>query len=256
MVLVAVGDDDRLDVARALAQIGEVGQHEIDADHLGRGEAQADVDDDDAVVVLDDGHVLADLPQAAEGQDAQRLAHAGAPVSRPELRSNMASSISWPSPRRVAGEEQREIGPFILLGSRRKLACKGVEDRAELAEELHRALEARLDSDTADGYEREFLFELLDRSPVFGDSGVYLLSEHLVVVERQPDLALVGGSRRAAMSAIEPMSRWASTICHTSSAVPITQARRSWPTPRKAISGNIFIRGTSLTRALGWAGSI
>ena len=83
MVLVPVGDDDRLDVARALAQVGEVGQHEVDPDHLGRRKAQADVDDDDPVVVLDDRHVLADLPQSAEGQDAQRLTHAGAPVSRP-----------------------------------------------------------------------------------------------------------------------------------------------------------------------------
>ncbi len=71
MVLVAVGDDDRLDVAGALAQVGEVGQHEVDADHLGRREAQADVDDDDPPVVLDDGHVLAYLPEPSEGQDAQ-----------------------------------------------------------------------------------------------------------------------------------------------------------------------------------------
>ena len=77
MVLVAVGDDDRLDVVGALAQVGEVGQHEVDADHLGRREAQADVDDDDAVVVLDDRHVLADLAQPPEGQDPQP-AHAGA----------------------------------------------------------------------------------------------------------------------------------------------------------------------------------
>jgi hypothetical protein len=72
VVLVAVRDDDRLDVRDAAAQVGEVGQDEVDAHHLGRGEAQADVDEDDAVLVLDDGHVLADLPQAAEGKDAQR----------------------------------------------------------------------------------------------------------------------------------------------------------------------------------------
>ena len=47
MVLVAVRDDDRLDVLRALAQIGEVGQHQVDADHLRRREAQTDVDDHD-----------------------------------------------------------------------------------------------------------------------------------------------------------------------------------------------------------------
>ena len=67
----AVRDDDRLDVRGALAQVGEVGQHEVDADHLRRREAQPDVDDDDAVVVLDDRHVLADLAQPAERQDAR-----------------------------------------------------------------------------------------------------------------------------------------------------------------------------------------
>ncbi len=65
-----MGDDDRLDVLGALAQVCEVRQHEVDPDHLGRREAQPHVDDDDAVVVLDDRHVLAYLPEPAEGQDA------------------------------------------------------------------------------------------------------------------------------------------------------------------------------------------
>ena len=47
VVLVAVGDDDRLDVLGALAQVGEVRQHEVDAEHVGGREAQAGVDDDD-----------------------------------------------------------------------------------------------------------------------------------------------------------------------------------------------------------------
>ena len=67
----AVGDDDRLDVLGALAQVGEVGQHEVDPEHLGGREPQPGVDDDDPAVVLDDRHVLADLAQAAERQDAQ-----------------------------------------------------------------------------------------------------------------------------------------------------------------------------------------
>ena len=71
MVLVAVGEDDRLDVVDAVAQVGEVRQDEVDAEHLGRREHQAGVDDDDPAVVLDDGHVLADLAQAAERQYAQ-----------------------------------------------------------------------------------------------------------------------------------------------------------------------------------------
>ncbi len=82
VILVAVRHDDRLDVARTLAQIGEVGQHKVDAHHLRRREAQADVHHDDAPVVLDDGHVLADLPQPAEGQHPQRAHRA---ISRVRL---------------------------------------------------------------------------------------------------------------------------------------------------------------------------
>ncbi len=120
MVLVAVRDDDRLDVARALAQVGEVGQDEVDADHLGRREAQPDVDDDDPLVVLDDGHVLADLPQAAEGQDAQRGAHAWGSGCGPGFRSGMASSISRRADRlglsgveTGQGEASRRSGYFL-----------------------------------------------------------------------------------------------------------------------------------------------
>ena len=75
VVLVAVRDDDRLDVVHPLAQVGEVGQHEVDAHHLRGREAQPAVDDHDAVVVLDDRQVLPDLAQAPEREDAQRAAH-------------------------------------------------------------------------------------------------------------------------------------------------------------------------------------
>ena len=84
MVLVTVRDDDRLDVGDALAQVREVRQHEVDAHHLGRREAQAAVDDDHPAVVLDDRHVLADLADASEREDAEFAAHpAVTPASRP-----------------------------------------------------------------------------------------------------------------------------------------------------------------------------
>ena len=76
VVLVAVRDHDRLDVVDALAQVGEVGQHEVDAQLLGGREAQPRVDHHDAPVVLDDGHVLPDLAHASEREDAQGAAHA------------------------------------------------------------------------------------------------------------------------------------------------------------------------------------
>ena len=75
MILVAVGDHDRLDVLGALAQIAEIWQHEVDPEHVGGREPQPGVDDDDPVLVLDHRHVLADLAQPAERQDAQLPAH-------------------------------------------------------------------------------------------------------------------------------------------------------------------------------------
>ena len=86
----AVGDHDRLDVVHPLAQVGEVGQHEVDP-HLLRGrEPQPRVDDDDPPVVLDDGHVLADLAHASEREDAQGSAHAVEAVASSPWRSSMA----------------------------------------------------------------------------------------------------------------------------------------------------------------------
>jgi hypothetical protein len=82
VVLVAVRDDDALDVVDAVAQVVEVGQDEVHAHLLGRREPQARVHQHDAVLVLDDRHVLADLPQAAEGEDAQRAAHAAQASAR------------------------------------------------------------------------------------------------------------------------------------------------------------------------------
>ena len=89
-----VRDHDRLDVVDARAQVGEVGQHEVDAELLGGREAQARVDDDDPTAVLDDGHVLADLAHASQREDAQGAAHpAGTGESRP-WRSSIARTAA------------------------------------------------------------------------------------------------------------------------------------------------------------------
>ena len=72
VVLVAVGEHDRLDVVLPLAQVGEVGQHEVDPELVGGREHQPGVHDDDAAVVLDDHHVLADLTEPAQRQDPER----------------------------------------------------------------------------------------------------------------------------------------------------------------------------------------
>jgi hypothetical protein len=70
VVLVAVGEHDRLDLAAALAQRGEVGEHQVDAQHVGRRKHQPGIDDHDPSLALEDGHVLSDLPQAPQGDDA------------------------------------------------------------------------------------------------------------------------------------------------------------------------------------------
>ena len=61
-----------------LAQVGEVGEHEIDARHLVAREREAAVDQDAALALLDDAQVVADLAEAAERDDAYDVAHAAA----------------------------------------------------------------------------------------------------------------------------------------------------------------------------------
>ena len=102
----AVGEHDRLDVVGALAQVGEVGQHEVDAEHLGGREHQPGVDDDDPAVALDDGHVLADLAQPPE--------RAGCGSSR----SSRARSRAGPARSSVA-----RIDGALVVGRRRPSAA-------------------------------------------------------------------------------------------------------------------------------------
>ncbi len=71
MVLVPVREDDRADVDAP--EIVEVGQHEVDAEVLVAREREPRVDDDGLTAVLVDGHVLADLAEAAERDDSNRV---------------------------------------------------------------------------------------------------------------------------------------------------------------------------------------
>ena len=66
MVLMTVGDEDRADLVALLAQIGDVGQDEIDAELLFVRESDAAVDDDHVVLGFEDEHILADLGDTAE----------------------------------------------------------------------------------------------------------------------------------------------------------------------------------------------
>jgi hypothetical protein len=70
VILVAVGEHDRAHHVLPLLEIREVGQDEIDAEVLVAREREARVDDDDRPVRLVHGHVLADLAETPERNDA------------------------------------------------------------------------------------------------------------------------------------------------------------------------------------------
>ena len=69
VVLVAVREDDR--AQRAAFEVGEVGQDEVDAEVLVAREGEPRVDHDPVLAVLEDGHVLPDLAEAAERDDSE-----------------------------------------------------------------------------------------------------------------------------------------------------------------------------------------
>ena len=66
VVLVRVGEHDALDPVGVLAEVREVGQDEVDAGHVGLGEHEPAVDDEDAPLDLEAEAVPADLAQPAE----------------------------------------------------------------------------------------------------------------------------------------------------------------------------------------------
>ena len=99
VVLVAVGEDHGAYRARPLTKEREVRQDEVDAEVLVARERQAGVDDDDLALALVDGHVLADLAEAAEGDDPAGSVHIGS-----SLRRRLGGAASEPErPRRSGG---------------------------------------------------------------------------------------------------------------------------------------------------------
>ena len=63
------------DVVGRSTQPGEVGQHEVDAEHVGVGEHEPAVEEQDAALDLDHGAVAADLAEAAEEGDVNGSWH-------------------------------------------------------------------------------------------------------------------------------------------------------------------------------------
>ncbi len=70
MILVSVREHNGPHLARPVAKIREVREDEIDAEVLVARKREAGVDDEACALVLEDGHVLADLAEPAERDDA------------------------------------------------------------------------------------------------------------------------------------------------------------------------------------------
>src|SRR5918999_2033919 len=71
VVFVTVREHDRANAPGTLAEIGEVGQDQVDAEVLVAREGKSGVDDENVAVGLEGGHVLADLAETPERDDPQ-----------------------------------------------------------------------------------------------------------------------------------------------------------------------------------------
>ena len=115
VVLVAVREDDARDAL--VAQVAEVGQDEVDAEVLVAREREPGVDDDDLAAVLVDGHVLADLAEAAERDDPKRRSSTLSRMSARASRSNRGG-LEQPETREAVADRSRSSSVASTSGSR------------------------------------------------------------------------------------------------------------------------------------------
>jgi len=78
VVFVAVGEHDAVDALGVLVEVGEVRQHEVHAGHVGLGEHDPAVEDQDPAVHLDAGAVAPISPRPPK--NTTRTDEAGPPV--------------------------------------------------------------------------------------------------------------------------------------------------------------------------------
>ncbi len=71
VVLMAVGQHDRLHPVGAFGQVGDVRVYQINPEHVALGKHQPGVDHQDVPVVLQCQQILADLAEAAKRHDAK-----------------------------------------------------------------------------------------------------------------------------------------------------------------------------------------
>src|SRR5699024_8298936 len=136
VVLVPMGEHDRLDVVESVPDVVEVRQDQVDAGLFLLGEEHTAVDDEQPAVVLEDGHVATDLAKTAQGDHAQgRL-----PQGWWRGQSGMRVAHTAPSARRstwtaLAGTAwcgARPMGPLTPAAARssRRSACSSEEASA------------------------------------------------------------------------------------------------------------------------------
>ena len=71
MVLVTVGENQATNVLTILKKESEIGNDDVDAQHVGVGKHHSGVDDDNIVTVSDGMTIHTKVTQAAEGDDLQ-----------------------------------------------------------------------------------------------------------------------------------------------------------------------------------------
>ena len=69
----AVGQDEAPDLFSVFQQVGGVGDHEVDSQHLLFRKHEAGIDDQEVLFRSDHGHIHPDLPYASEGDDGNRI---------------------------------------------------------------------------------------------------------------------------------------------------------------------------------------
>ena len=72
MVLVAMGQHAAFEAVLVLDYVGEIGQHQVDAEHLWVGEHEAAVHQDGPAVHFEPGAIAPNFTQAAEENDTDR----------------------------------------------------------------------------------------------------------------------------------------------------------------------------------------
>ena len=75
VILVAMGDEEAAEATAVFDEVADIGNDAVDAVHVVAGEGHAAVHHDDLAAVLIDGHVLADLVEAAQRDDFQFFCH-------------------------------------------------------------------------------------------------------------------------------------------------------------------------------------